>query len=95
MSLARLFTIRTVNAGHENPYRDRILVTWRRLCEIRICPHTVDYFRLLFAYTGSHVQRTGQLEARGGSVQGLRRKYPGAGGDDAVAAHRGQVSALP
>ena len=28
----------------------------------------VDYFRLLFAYTESHVPRTGKLQARGGSV---------------------------
>ena len=43
----------------------------------------------------SHVPRTGKLQARGGSMQGLRRKYPGARGDDAVAADRGRVSALP
>jgi hypothetical protein len=55
----------------------------------------VDSFRLLFAYTGVYVPGTGELEAGGGSVQGLQREYPGARGDDAVAAHRCQVSALP
>jgi hypothetical protein len=55
----------------------------------------VDYFRLLFAYTGPHVPRTRKLEARSGSVQGLRREYPRTRRDDAVAAHRYQVSAVP
>jgi hypothetical protein len=58
-------------------------------------PVPVDCLRLLFAYTVAHVPRTRKLEARSGSVQGLRREYPGARGDDAVAAHRCQVSALP
>ena len=55
----------------------------------------VDYIRLFFAYTVAHVPRARELQARGGSVQGLRREYPGSRGDDAVAAHRCQVSALP
>src|ERR1700744_3250203 len=55
----------------------------------------VDYIRLLFAYTEFHVCRTGKLEVRRGSLQGLRREYPGAGGDDAFAACCSEVSALP
>jgi hypothetical protein len=55
----------------------------------------VDRVRRLFAYTGPHVPWTGKLEAGSGSVQGVRREYPGARGDDAVAAYRCQVSALP
>jgi hypothetical protein len=59
------------------------------------CGEAVDYFRLLFAYTDVHVPRTRKLEARSGSVQGVRGEYPGARGDHAVAADRCPVSALP
>ena len=55
----------------------------------------VDYFRLFFAYTDPHVPRTGNLKARSGSVQGLRREYSRTCRDNAVATCRGQVSALP
>ena len=56
---------------------------------------TCGYIRLFFAYTVGDVPRTGELETRRGSLQGLRREYPGARGDDAVAAGYCQVSALP
>ena len=55
----------------------------------------VDYILLFFAYTVAPVPRTGEFEAGGVAVQGVRREYSGARGDDAVAAHRCQVSALP
>jgi hypothetical protein len=58
-------------------------------------PLPVDYFRLLFAYTVVHVSGTRELETRGGSLQRMWREYPGACGDDAVAARCCQVSALP
>jgi len=56
---------------------------------------SVDYFRLLFAYTDTHVPRTRKLKARRDSVQGLPREYSGASGKHAGAADRGKVSALP
>jgi hypothetical protein len=55
----------------------------------------VDNIRLFFAYTVAHVPRARELEMRGGSLQGLRREYPGARRDDAVTARRSQVPALP
>ena len=56
---------------------------------------SVDYFRLLFAYTDTHVPRTRKRKARRGSVQGLPREYSGARGEHAGAADRGKVSAVP
>jgi hypothetical protein len=47
------------------------------ICEIPRL-QAVDYFRLIFAYPGLHVPRTGKLDARRGPVQGLSREHPGA-----------------
>jgi hypothetical protein len=40
----------------------------------------VDELRVFFAYTVAHVPRTRKLEARSGSVQGLRREALGPDG---------------
>jgi hypothetical protein len=54
----------------------------------------VDAFRLIFAYAGFHVPRTGKLEARCGPVQGLSGEHPGARRVCTSPADRCQVSAL-
>jgi hypothetical protein len=51
-------------------------------------------FALYSPMHGLHVPGTRELEARRGSVQGLSREHPGAGGVCASPAHRGQMSAL-
>jgi hypothetical protein len=94
----------SASAGNADAYADALLKgCWRHRPMLADAPSgrlsrillPVDYLRLLFATTVAYVPRTRKLETRSGPVQRLRREFPGACGNDALAAHRCQVSALP